>query len=94
MSGGSWDYLCFKVDEAADRLVNSKDPLRKAFGIHLDLVAKALHDIEWVDSGDTSPGDERKAILNVIRKEDELAVLVEEATKIRDRLDELLKEIE
>jgi uncharacterized small protein (DUF1192 family) len=28
----------------------------------LKLVAKALHDIEWVDSGDYGPGDENKAI--------------------------------
>ena len=62
MSGGSWDYISFKVDEAVDRLLVSHDPLRRAFGKQLKLCAKALHDIEWVDSNDTSPGDERPAI--------------------------------
>ena len=94
MSGGSWDYLTFRVGEAADRLYNSKDALRKALGVHLHLVAEALHDIEWVDSGDMSNGDEKEAILRVIQKEDWLSVLVEDATKIRDQLSELIKEID
>ena len=62
MSGGSWDYLSFKIDEAVDRLLVSPDPLRRVFGQQLKLSAKALYDIEWVDSGDMAPGDERPAI--------------------------------
>lgn len=33
----------------------------------LKLVAKACHDIEWVDSGDYAPGDEDEAIMEVIK---------------------------
>jgi len=62
MSGGSMEYLCFKVEEEAEKLLEDKVMLRRAFGRHLEKVAKALHDIEWVDSDDKSPGDEFEAI--------------------------------
>lgn len=35
---------------------------RRAFAAHLAKVAKALHDIEWVDSGDYGQGDDIEAI--------------------------------
>ena len=62
MSGGSYDYAFAKVDEMAERLTNDRDPARVAFGVFLRKVAKAMHDIEWVDSCDYSPGDELAAI--------------------------------
>ena len=62
MSGGSWDYFYERLEDVASRLQCERDPLRKAFGSHLQRCAKALHDIEWVDSCDCSPGDEVKAI--------------------------------
>ena len=62
MSGGSWDYLCYKLEEAASRLKGEKCEYRRAFGNHMELVAKAMHDIEWVDSCDYSRGDEIEAI--------------------------------
>jgi hypothetical protein len=59
MSGGSLNYLYAK-------LLNAEFPVhtpeRRAFRKHLALVAKALHDIEWVDSGDYTDGDENEAI--------------------------------
>lgn len=63
MSGGSYDYAYRDMDSFIrylDRRANT--PLRKAFVKHLAKVAKAMHDIEWVDSGDYSEGDENKAI--------------------------------
>jgi hypothetical protein len=78
MSGGSWDFLYSKVADAADRLIDEDDLedsenitpeaklLREKFGQHLRLVAEALHDIEWVDSGDCSPGEEIDSIIDVI----------------------------
>ena len=62
MSGGSWDYVYGKVQDTAETLQHSSDALRRAFGNHLSLCAKALHDIEWVDSCDYGKGDERPAI--------------------------------
>jgi len=64
MSGGSYDYACFKlslfIDEFERNLHN--DPLRIAFLEHLKKVQKAMHDIEWVDSGDYSDGGEHDSI--------------------------------
>lgn len=60
MSGGSMDYICHRVEN--DTPFHENTPERKAFRAHLALVAKALHDIEWVDSADYAPGDENEAI--------------------------------
>lgn len=82
MSGGSWDYLTFKMDEAASNLKLEKDPLRRAFGKKMELFAKAMYDIEWVDSGDKSPGDELPAIKKALGAEHKtlaLKELIEEA---------------
>lgn len=61
MSGGSYDYVCFKIQgiELSGCLTN---PRRAAFQKLLGLVGKAIHDIEWVDSCDYGKGDEDKAI--------------------------------
>ena len=66
MSGGSWNYLCYVIDDAADILIEDKDPLRKAFGKKMKLAAAAMHDIEWVDSGDYVHGEEVEAIKKAI----------------------------
>lgn len=64
MSGGSMDYLYSKIEHDGDFELNT--PLRKRFKDHLSRVCKALHDIEWVDSGDYALGDEDAAILACI----------------------------
>jgi hypothetical protein len=69
MSGGSWDYIHFQVEEVAERLLIIEDQIRQDFGQHLKLVAKALRDIEWVDSGDSSRGDEIPAIEAVLSRQ-------------------------
>lgn len=63
MSGGSMDYLCYKVMDAN---FAENTPERKAFRKHLDKVGEALKDIEWVDSGDNAKGDENEAIMEVL----------------------------
>jgi hypothetical protein len=60
MSGGSMNYLYSKLEYEAN--FTAETPERRAFAKHLKLVAKALHDIEWVDSSDYGPGDENAAI--------------------------------
>jgi hypothetical protein len=74
MSGGSWDYAYKTVESFANRLLAESreidrelDPLRGEFAKHLLDVAKAMHDIEWVDSADKAAGDEREAILNAFQ---------------------------
>jgi len=66
MSGGSWEYFYSTLNEVAERLVNSNNPLRSAMGEKLKLASQALHDIEWVDSGDYGDGDDIKAIKKFI----------------------------
>ena len=67
MSGGRYEYSFEKLTDMINALVVSKDPLRREFATHLSLVQEAMHDIEWVDSGDCVPGDEHKAIRKVLK---------------------------
>ena len=63
MSGGSYDYISFKIDDAAHQLRNKENDSRRAsFAMLLELIAEALHKIEWVDSGDCASGDEYESI--------------------------------
>lgn len=68
MSGGSLDYVYSKIEDVAEsvRVRADGNPLYLAFADHLKLVAVALHDIEWVTSGDSSQGDDTEAIERVL----------------------------
>ena len=89
MSGGSMSYLYDKVESAT---FECNTPRRRAFRKHLMLVAKALHDIELVDSSDYGPGDEDEAIMACITKKDVLATCIEEAEKKLEELKQAIKE--
>lgn len=67
MSGGSYNYAYRHVEEFAESL-NANTPERKAFVSLLFNVAEAMHDIEWVDSGDYGKGDDTKAILECVNQ--------------------------
>ena len=80
MSGGSYDYAYNQVEEIARNIQsNAGTPLRRAFAKHLERVAQALHDIEWVDSGDYGQGDEIKAINAVINPDMVLNTIKDES---------------
>ena len=81
MSGGHYNYVYSQVESIH---IDCKTPLRRAFSRHLGLVAKALHDIEWVDSGDYGPGDEVKAI--------EACLSHSYADSLKEELNELIAE--
>lgn len=67
MSGGDLDYIYGRVEEAAFQIIRkATNPHQKAFGRHLLLVSQALHDIEWVFSGDYEEGDDLVAIQKVL----------------------------
>lgn len=89
MSGGSWDYVFHRFTEVAERLESARQPERRALGKHLSLIADAMHDIEWVDSADKSPGDELPAIEKVLGPLPPivLAEVVAEATDCLFRLE-------
>jgi hypothetical protein len=79
MSGGSMNYIYSKLEYEAN--FRQDTPERRAFAKHLELVIKALHDIEWVDSGDYGPGDENKAIRACLGDAVMLAAVLEMATE-------------
>jgi ferritin-like metal-binding protein YciE len=83
MSGGSMNYLSTKVEMAEFR---RNTVLRRAFAAHLEKVAAALHEIEWVDSGDTSPGADDEAIRACLEDGSELWQATREAVQARDTL--------
>ena len=80
MSGGSMNYLYSKLEY--DAIFSTHTPERKAFKAHLAKVAKALHDIEWVDSCDKAPGDENAAIRACLQPDAVLFTLVEQAKDV------------
>ena len=92
MSGGSWDYFCHKCADVASQLENEACPLRRAFGAHMQLVAEAMHDIEWVDSSDMGKGDDLESMRNVLGDDadiKEIQVLLSDGRKIVDALEKL-----
>jgi hypothetical protein len=92
MSGGSLDYVYGRVDDAAQSIMQqSKNPLYAAFAKHLIKVAKALHDLEWVLSGDCSEPSEVAAIRAVISPTEELDSVREEAEVAFKNLEQAIK---
>lgn len=88
MSGGSMDYLYSRVDDASFEL---NTPERRAFKKHLELVSKALHDIEWVDSGDYATGDETGTILACITPQVVLQETIDTASKAMNELNDWIE---
>ena len=91
MSGGSYEYLCFKMQEAALKLMKrDQSAYRKAFGELMMKCSKAMHDIEWVDSFDLGPGDDEKAIMECIEFSDVMKCEIEEAMQTLARLEGMI----
>jgi hypothetical protein len=91
MSGGSWDYVYHRINEAGDRLCNEKDPLRRSLGKKVNELAEVMRTIEWVDSGDSSSPEDTdaiKAFLGGDVDREVLAVLTEDAKNLIKQLEE------
>lgn len=86
MSGGSWDYLCFKIEDASDILKTSNCIKRKALGLLMEKVSKAMHDIEWVDSCDYGKGDEMAAIDDCLSYQPLDDAIKSELAELKDRI--------
>lgn len=92
MSGGSYEYLYHKMDDAGMALMAKHQPAyRRAFGELMMKCAKAMHDVEWVDSGDMGRGDDEEAIMECIQFTDVLRVTVEDAIDTMKELAVLIK---
>lgn len=92
MSGGSLDYVYGRVDDAAQNIMSrSRNPLHRAFAKHLIKVSKALHDLEWVYSGDCSEPDEEEAIRAVLHPSAEIESAKEDAEIALHNLEKAIK---
>ena len=83
------DYLYIKVEDVANELSYAKDPTRRAFAEHLKKVSHALHEIEWVDSGDKSTPDDVNAIRLVFEgdyEKREMNILINDARELIEQL--------
>jgi len=97
MSGGSLDYAYGHVQDAADSINGrsssypKQKAIYKAFAAHLRLIAKALHDVEWVFSADCGTGDDVASMRAVLSQGAELEAAVANAEEARQVLDDALK---
>lgn len=91
MTKSSDDYLCFKIADLAEEMSKDNLSYRRSFSTHLLSVAKALHALEYVQSGQNPEGSERIAIQECLNPSYSLRSFVMEAEKIRDELKLLLK---
>jgi len=95
MSGGSYDYVSHRLNDAAGTL-RRRHPTRAhvlALATHLDTLAAVMHAIEWADSGDTSwddPTDIDAAIRAALTPGAELAAAREMAEQALRALHEAL----
>lgn len=93
MSGGSYDYICYKI-EGIELCNIDKDPRRASFQKLLKLVGEAMHDIEWVDSCDYGIGADHNAIDRVfgfLGTDPEIIKKAHAYDQLRERLLELRK---
>ena len=93
MSGGEYDYICHKIQDVKLHR-QDENPRRAAFQRLLHLVADAMHDIEWVDSCDMSPGDENEAIdrcFAFLQQDPTVIVKAAAYDALKERLTEYLK---
>lgn len=99
MSGGSLDYVSYKVENAMSTIAingpgSDDPPLYMAFVKHLQLVTNALHEIEWVLSCDNSPGKELSAMRKVITPAMELTSATEIAKEALAWLTKTIESVE
>lgn len=79
------NYLYSRIE--SDAVFSLHTPERRAFARHIQLVVKALHDIEWVDSSDYGPGDENEAIRACLSQTAVMTQLIADAKKVSAALD-------
>ena len=94
MSGGSLDYIGFKIEECADRISSRRphDYLMQALADHLGKLKDVLHAVEWDFSNDASLTEQdRKDISDLIGAGKEMGCAIEDAKRIRDELGRLIK---
>ena len=66
MSGGALDYADYRFREVAERLMRSDVPEYRALAKHIWQLSEVIHEVEWVLSGDSSPGKDIKMIIDLL----------------------------
>ena len=90
MSGGSMDYLGYKVKDATFR---EDTPERRALRKHLDKLSKALIAVEWNDSGDGAD-DESELIRDALGDGAILESVIQHAREAHKGLGDELARVE
>ncbi|WP_199031720.1 hypothetical protein [Ralstonia sp. ASV6] len=89
------NYVYARVEDAADTLrICARTPLHRAFATHLQRVASALRDLEWVLSGDSATGSEEIAVKACLEPHAVLEQLLGEARAIKCALEEEIGTLE
>ena len=71
MSGGHYNYIYSKIEDVSYQIEDQEsNALRKVFAEHLRKLAIVMQAIEWVDSGDSSPGSEDELIIKLLYKDE------------------------
>jgi hypothetical protein len=94
MSGGSYEYFYFKLNDFADEVRDSNDPRRIAFKKLMKLCADAAHDIEWVDSGDYGKDGADKSLDKVfafLGNDTDIITKAQAYDELKNRLQEFFK---
>lgn len=92
---GEWDeaWVHGSLENYADNVLahSPANALHVAFAAHLKCVAKAMRDLTWVFSHDSSPGDEEAAIRVIISPGDELNAAIDQADVAAKQLSAVLE---
>lgn len=95
MSGGSLDYIQYRIDDAADRI--ERNSFRRSDGVLLCEFAKLLrevgeacHDIEWDFSSDQSLDEKAYARIRKLISPTFEPPTIAELTKVRHDLNEAI----
>lgn len=66
MSGGALNYAEYHFKDVGEQLLRSKEREHRVLGVHILKLAEVIHEVEWVLSGDYSPGKDVKMIRDLL----------------------------
>lgn len=66
MSGGALNYAEYKFRDVAEQLIRSDVAEYRALAKHIFRLSEVIHEVEWVMSGDSSPGKDIKMIIDLL----------------------------
>ena len=92
MSGGSYNYVFYKIAEAAETMIARSDnrPERRALAKHLTKLADLMHTVEWAASGDFGRDDDLAPIREFLGEPAILASVIADANEAKRQLEEVI----